>query len=222
MMLSRQELDDRLFGVLNKHLGHEVPKTALRLLNDLFTSTMLAARENRIGRSFESEKKLAVKQLDNVAKHLGQASNHMQKLNPLAQELLAREKIGLLDLSSGELEKFFWAGTQVGQPGTVENWIRQLDDLCQSVERVRGELEGKLKRFGRGAPHKHGPLTVAQICVLAFQEYVGQPSKPTWNNYSDEYEGQFYCFVRDVFMAGELKADAVEFTKQAIETVEKK
>ncbi|EEX08745.1 hypothetical protein SL1157_0764 [Ruegeria lacuscaerulensis ITI-1157] len=220
MTVSRKSLNTRVFDVLNEHLVlQDVPAEIQCALTNLFTSALEAARENRIGRSFENEKRQATIELEDVAKLLARILNKMQQLNPVARELLAREKLGLLDLSSGELEGYSWAGTVIGNPGAVEEWIEQIDVLRQSVERTRAELEPKLKQFGRGAPRKDGPLTVAQLCASAFKEFVGRPTYPTWNDYTDTYEGRLYRFVKDIFAAGEIKANPADFTKKAIDVV---
>ncbi|WP_323769336.1 hypothetical protein [Antarctobacter sp.] len=197
----------------------DAPEIAQTLLVESFVSALAAANENRIGRQFEDEKNVAYEQLEEIGKLLRTASQAVSNLNPIAKELLARDKLSLLELSNGELDQFFWAGTEIGDTEAIQHHVEQLNSIHQSVEHARSQLEGRFKKFGRGRPALDGALAVAKHCALAFREYVEDPHYPPRGNYGQEYEGRFFKFVEDVFLAGELDAQPEAYTRQAVDFI---
>jgi hypothetical protein len=218
MTISQNELQERVLLVLDQHLGlQDVPEVARSIMAEFIVSAVSAAKENRIGRAWDAEKSITAKKLEKIAQLLERLSKEMSDLNPLAKELLGREKGGFLPLSTHDLDHFYWAGTEMGDTSAVIEHISLLDTLRRSVDNSRAALEGKLKQFGRGQPPKDGALAVAQHCAAAFEEYVGPPTHSTWNDYSKETGGRFYFFVRDVFDVGGIEASAAEYAKQAVD-----
>jgi hypothetical protein len=120
MTISQNELQERVLLVLDQHLGlQDVPEVARSIMAEFIVSAVSAAKENRIGRAWDAEKSITAKKLEKIAQLLERLSKEMSDLNPLAKELLGREKGGFLPLSTHDLDHFYWAGTEMGDTSAV-------------------------------------------------------------------------------------------------------
>ncbi len=62
---------------------------------------------------------------------------------------------------------------------------------------------------------------MADICVLAFDEFVATPASPSWDPYKSAPSGKFFEMVQDVYKAVGIKGTAREFARQSAEAFAK-
>ncbi|WP_417604926.1 hypothetical protein [Primorskyibacter flagellatus] len=72
-----------------------------------------------------------------------------------------------------------------------------------------------------GRPPAEGARAMADICVLAFDEFVATPASPSWDPYKSAPSGKFFEMVQDVYKAVGIKGTAREFARQSAEAFAK-
>ena len=77
-------------------------------------------------------------------------------------------------------------GCRWGLLERVEQFEKTLADFTQQVALTGLAIGGKTIRHGRGAPTKDVPRAGASHCLLVYQQYVGVPRHPSWNDYTSE------------------------------------
>lgn len=179
------------------------------------SAVALAVRED-VGRSYQKKINEAADQLTKAAKALEIARSSLKELDSLAREALSRQMAGMLFPDDFDPIGSVGAWTPLGYTGGVDHLEKTLADFIQQVALTGSAIADKTVRQGRGAPTKDGPRAVASHCLLVYQQYVGVPRHPSWDDYTSETYGGFYSFVKDVFEAAGVDASPEEMSKQAI------
>jgi hypothetical protein len=179
-------------------------------------SAVAPAVRDVVGRSYQRKINEAVDQLTKAAKSLEVARSSLKELDSLARESLSRQVAGILFPDDFDPIGSVGAWTPLAYAERVEQFEKTLADFTQQVELTSSAIGGKTVRHGRGAPTKDGPRAVASHCLLVYQQYVGEPRHPSWNDYTSETYGGFYTFVKDIFVAAGMDASPEEMIKQAI------
>ena len=194
----------------------EVSKGERDLIAAFIASAVAPAVRDDVGRSYQRKMNEAADQLTKAAKSLEVARSSLKELDSLAREALSRQMAGMLFPGDFDPIGSVGAWTPLGYAERVEQFEKTLADFTQQVELTGTAIGAKTVRHGRGAPTKDGPRAVASHCLLVYQQYVGMPRHPSWDDYTSETYGGFYSFVKDIFEAAGVDASPEEMSKQAI------
>lgn len=194
----------------------QVSKGERDLIAAFIASAVAPAVRYDVGRSYQRKMNEAADQLTKAAKSLEVARSSLKELDSLAREALSRQMAGMLFPDDFDPIGSVGAWTPLGYAERVEQFEKTLADFTQQVELTDTAIGAKTVRHGRGAPRKDGPRAVASHCLLVYQQYVGMPRHPSWDDYTSETYGGFYSFVKDIFEAAGVDASPEEMSKQAI------
>ncbi|WP_170411624.1 hypothetical protein [Ruegeria arenilitoris] len=206
--------------VLEKHFPSH-PPLLVEFLSIVFGSVLSACIGGRIGRTHEQNVRSAANQLEQLHGSLNASLEAISSLSNLGLEILSRAMIGLLDGEDMKLDAYYYPDVRMGYVHKVAEAERQVKDLRNQTALALQVTRSAERKRGRGRPTKDDALSIAQHCALAFQVLGEIPAKPSWDAYESETYGKFYLFVKDMLAAGSVEANPEEYSRQAVDFLNK-